>query len=96
MISILLRLGVPVLLALAAYGFGSTYVTRYEEAVRANEKKDAIIRVLEARELSYKRRIDTRDEAIAASKCAKQIQGWVMKPSTLPSSIPSPFHLPGT
>lgn len=91
----LLRFGIPILLVLAAYGFGSSYVTEYKEAIQTVERQAAIIRTLEARELSYKTRIDTRDRAIANSKCAKQIQGWIMKPSTLPSPIPKPFEIPG-
>jgi hypothetical protein len=91
----LLKLGVPVLLALAAYGYGSTFVTDYKENIRTIERQAGIIKTLEARELSYKSRIDIRDQAIANSRCAKQIQGWVMKPSTLPSPIPKPFSIPG-
>lgn len=91
----LLKLGVPALLALVAYGYGSTFVTDYKANIQTIERQAAIIRTLEARELSYKTRIDTRDRAIANSKCAKQIQSWVMKPSTLPSPIPKPFEIPG-
>lgn len=95
MIGIFLKLGIPVLMALAAYGYGSTFITDYKANIQKIERLEGQIEVLERREISYKTRIDTRDRAIANSRCSKQIQGWIMKPSTLPSPIPKPFSIPG-
>jgi hypothetical protein len=88
------KIGLPLLVMLAAVGFGSQFVKDYREMATIIAEQNKKISLIETRELSYKNRIDIRDQAIALSSCSKQIQGWVMKPSTLPSPIPQPFTWP--
>lgn len=94
-LKLLIGAGLPALSIIYAWSSGASSAAKIEDLTRDNAKQAGIIRVLEAREVSYKTRIDTRDRAIAQSRCAKQIQGWVLKPSSLPSPIPRPFSLPG-
>lgn len=89
-----LKFGIPTLIFLVAAGFGSQFVKDYREMATTIAVQEKKISLIEARELSYKNRIDIRDQAIALSSCSKQIQGWVMKPSTLPSPVPQPFTWP--
>jgi hypothetical protein len=83
----LIRWGIPALIAIAVYGFGSSFVTEYKNAVRGKTLADIEVRKITARYESEKRMRDRRDEAIAASKCAAQIKDWIRNPD----KIPKPF-----
>ena len=87
----LFKIGLPMLVMLVAVGFGSQFVKDYREMATIIAEQNKKISLIESRELSYKNRINIRDQAIALSKCSTQIQGWVMKPSTLPSPGHEPF-----
>lgn len=51
-------------------------------------ERDKSLRI--AREAAHRLQLQRRDEAIAASKCAKTITGWVKNPDTLPRKF-TPF-----
>lgn len=91
----LVKFGLPILIIIAAYGFGSTAVTEYRDSIRRVKDLERQLSLVESRSKACSNRIDIRDQAIANSKCAKQIQQWVRDPSKLPSPIPKPFSIPG-
>lgn len=85
------KFGIPTLIFLVAVGFGSQFVKDYRDMATVIESQKTELRLLKARDLSYRSRIDIRDQAIALSSCSKQIQEWVKTPSKLPSQVPQPF-----
>lgn len=84
----LTRLGIPALMALIAFGFGSSFITTYQfnaqEVIRLQKEVD----LNTGRNDSYRRMIDRRDAAIEASQCKDKIQYWVKHPD----EIPKPFN----
>lgn len=79
------------LVAFIGWSSVQSVITNYTEmsgTITALKKEKSL---LDARMLSYERRISRRDDAIAASKCAVQIKDWVSHPEKLPEKF-DPFN----
>lgn len=82
---------IPLLLFLAAYGFGSQFVTDYRNMSSEITTLKREAELFKSRENGYIMRIERRDQAIEKSECKEKIQFWIKNPQYLPSAIPQPF-----
>lgn len=90
-----LRFGIPIIILLAAAGFGSQFVTDYRNMATQISELKREKGTLDARVLAYRGMIDRRDSAIAYSNCKDKITDWLRHPEKMPSPIPNPFSIPG-
>ena len=74
-----------------AYGTVQSVIDRYSNMASQNESLSHTNSLLTSRLASYNLRIERRDEAIQASKCAVQIDHWVHHPDEIPKPF-SPFN----
>lgn len=72
------------------YDFGSTFVKNYTNFSAQVAKLNNDVRLRDARLTSMQRQVDRRNEAIAASKCATEIQRWINFPNEIPKKF-DPF-----
>lgn len=84
---LLLKFGIPLIAGWIIYDFGSSWVRSYQSAHDAAAQCKNERRLRDARELSYKRMLERRDEAIAASKCSAQIKKWISNPDQIPKKF---------
>lgn len=85
----LAELGVVAAILLFFFGGGKAIVNNYTDLA---SEKGRLSRELEKTNIklaSYERMVERRDAAIAHSKCAVSIKGWVSHPETLPT----PFNV---
>ena len=90
-----LRVGFPLLVFLAAAGFGAQFVKDYRNMTTSVSELRRELSLNESRLLAYRGMIDRRDAAIGYSQCEVQIKDWLRHPEKLPSPIPAPFSIPG-
>ncbi len=88
MYGMILKFGVPMLVALFVWGAGQTYVKTYNANIQKVVELQREVDKRDGRLASYLRMIERRDAAIKASKCAPQIDKWVRNPE----EIPKPFE----
>lgn len=83
------RIGLPVLVALVALGFGSQFVKDYREMATTIAENKRQYELLDSRYRASLRMVERRDAAIAQSACKEKIQYWIKNPSLLPAPTPS-------
>lgn len=87
----LLKWGTPLLIAFGVWNWGDNIIRTYGNNIAKIALHDAEIEKYKRREESALRQRDRRDDAIAASQCAKQIQDWVRNPHKIPKKF-DPFN----
>lgn len=80
----LLPYGVTGLIALYAWGAGSTVIDNYTTMSAKIERLSHENKLYKSRLESYNLRIERRDQAISASKCKAQINQWLRNPDQIP------------